>query len=168
MIDDVSHTRKITRRREKWLAENEPVKEALKELSRQENVFQKARITREVDDIHKVRSKHRELLRGFENSGKRLKDLHNQRLRTKRTWSKVAAAERRYVQDHARSNDPSLGAAPPPAPAIIPPVPKSASIPPAPAAPAGPGQVSPVDGWCTRCNSHHIPARLDAKGFRRL
>lgn len=106
MIDDVSHTRKIARRREKWLKGNETVKAALEELSKPENVFQGARFIQEVDDSHKVRSKHRELLRGFEHSGKRLKDLHNQRLRTKRTWSKVAAAERRYVQDHARRNDP--------------------------------------------------------------
>ncbi|KAF9271001.1 hypothetical protein BGZ68_004442, partial [Mortierella alpina] len=88
MIDDVSHTRKIAKRREKWLDENEPVKAALTELSRPENVFQKARRIQDVDDTHRVRSEHRALLRDFENSTKRLKDLHNQRLRTKRTWSK--------------------------------------------------------------------------------
>ncbi|KAF9942051.1 hypothetical protein BGZ70_006187, partial [Mortierella alpina] len=106
MIDDVSHTRKIAKRRERWLEANEPVKAALEELSQTENAFQNARFQQEVDDAHQVRSRHRALLRGFENSRKRLKDLHNQRLRTKRTWSKVAAAERRYVQDHARNNDP--------------------------------------------------------------
>ncbi|KAG9319417.1 hypothetical protein KVV02_002477 [Mortierella alpina] len=79
MIDDVSHTRKIARRRETWLKGKATVKAALEELSKPENVFQRAR--QEVDDRHKVRSKHRGLLRGFENSGKRLKDLHNQRLR---------------------------------------------------------------------------------------
>ena len=59
----------------------------------------------EIDNAHKIQRGLRKDLRAFEFSKVRLKDQHNLRLRSKRTWAKLAAAERKYVQEHARRKE---------------------------------------------------------------
>ncbi|KAF8970744.1 hypothetical protein BGZ46_010405 [Entomortierella lignicola] len=45
------------------------------------------------------RFKVEDILKRFEISNARIKDLHSQRLRTKRSWAKVCSNERRYIKE---------------------------------------------------------------------
>ncbi|KAF9279282.1 hypothetical protein BGZ68_008028 [Mortierella alpina] len=118
-INDLSHSRKISKKREARLKKNKAAQEALRELSEKKNVIQRALSAHEVDLAHDTRRKHRQVLRAFEHSHSRRKDLHHQRLRTNRTWDKVAAVERRYVRDRGRQDMTT----PPPSPGTSPPSP---------------------------------------------
>jgi hypothetical protein len=80
-------------------------REAIEVLAGKEQVLRNAQTMAEIDSANEVHRALREDLRNFEFSKPRLKDLHHQRLRTARTWAKLAAAERRYVQEHARRKE---------------------------------------------------------------
>ena len=84
---------------------NREAQHALAMLGEKEQVLKIAQTMAEIDDAHSVHRGLREDLRAFEFSNARLRDQHSQRLRTKRTWAKLAAAERRYVQEHARRKE---------------------------------------------------------------
>jgi hypothetical protein len=45
------------------------------------------------------------VLQGFENSKKRLKDLHMQRLRSAQALSRLASSEREYIKEAAAQTD---------------------------------------------------------------
>ncbi|CAO3565152.1 unnamed protein product [Mortierella alpina] len=119
-IDDISHSRKVAKRREARLKSNNAALEALQDLSRKEHALQRALSVQEVDLAQNTRRMHRQVLREFEHSKPRRKDQHHQRLRTIRTWDKVAAAERRYVMERGRQELTT----PPPAPGTSPPIPR--------------------------------------------
>jgi len=110
-INEVSNTRRIGRRRENRLKrpENTKAREALEGLSKAEHVISTAQDINAIDIAHKFHQGSREVLKDFEGSKARQKDLHNQRLRTKRAWARLAAVERKQIQDHAHQQDePSL------------------------------------------------------------
>ncbi|KAF9949899.1 hypothetical protein BGZ70_001592 [Mortierella alpina] len=119
-IDDLSHSRRVAKRRKARLKANTAASEALQDLSKKENALQRALSLQEVDLAQDTRRKHRRVLSEFEHSRCRRKDQHHQRLRTIRTWDKVAAAERRYVMERGRQELTT----PPPAPGTSPPIPK--------------------------------------------
>src|SRR5437764_1514718 len=85
----------------------------------------------EIDIAHKVHKKLGQDLKNFEYSKSQLKNQHNQQLHTKRMWTRLDAAERNYVKEHARKEVQSSS--------------MSSST-----------TVSQFDGFCTKCNKHHI------------
>ncbi|KAK3812952.1 MAG: hypothetical protein J3Q66DRAFT_347018 [Benniella sp.] len=137
-ISEASSTRRIERRRQRRLErpENKVTKQALTDISSSSQSLLSATTINDVDTIQKARRGNRDILRSFENSDARQRDKRTQRLHTKKTMSKLAAAERRAVQDHARS--------PPPCPPVV----------------------SPSDGWCSECSRHHLPRPSGAKPFQ--
>jgi hypothetical protein len=84
---------------------NKKAKQALGILTEKEQVLRTAQTMAEIDSAHKVHRDLRKDLRAFEFSKARLRDQHNLRLRSVRTWAKLAAAERKYVQEHARRKE---------------------------------------------------------------
>jgi hypothetical protein len=106
-INDASHERRTRKRREKRLKHpnNKKAQQALGVLSEKEQVLGTAQTMAEIDSAHKVHRGLRKDLRAFEFSKARLRDQHNLRLRSVRTWAKLAAAERKYVQEHARRKE---------------------------------------------------------------
>lgn len=99
-ISDISHSRRMGVRREIRKDGSKDVGEALATLSKFDNSLARAATMEEIDIAHQARSKTRSLLRSFEASRRRLKDLHTQRLRTDRAWAKIGAAERSRIQNH--------------------------------------------------------------------
>jgi hypothetical protein len=95
------------RRRENRLKQStgRRAREALEGLATKELIIRNAQTMREVDLACQAHRAAREDLRSFQFSKARRKDLHHQRLRTARTWARLAAAERRYVQEHARRKE---------------------------------------------------------------
>jgi len=142
-INEVSHSRRSMRRRENRLKKraNEKTRKALEVLSEKKQVLGTAQSTKEIDEAHNVHRSLREDLRSFEMSKPRLKDQRNQRLRSTRTWAKLAAAERRYVQEHARRKERD-----------------KAGLDPSSA-------VSPIDGWCETCNGHHVARSPESRTY---
>ncbi|KAG0006462.1 hypothetical protein BGZ65_007741 [Modicella reniformis] len=102
-VNDVSHTRKLSRWRERLLRQpaNANVRAALQAISSPDNSLTTAMTLRAVDSAHTARSGVRDVLQTFETSNSMLKRRHNHELRTKRSWAKLCAAERRYVERHA-------------------------------------------------------------------
>ncbi|KAF9560849.1 hypothetical protein EC968_005983 [Mortierella alpina] len=101
-LNDISHSMRTGRKRERRLKRANAVKEALDHLSERENVMKKAFSTAALDA---ARARQREVgpvLKAFEGSKARVRDLRNQRLRTQRAYAKLCASERTYVRDHAR------------------------------------------------------------------
>jgi hypothetical protein len=80
--------------------ENKNVKSSLESISSNKNVLQYATSAEEVNTARERTLENRDQLQIFEQSNQRIRDLHSQRLRTKRAYSKLGAAERRYVQNH--------------------------------------------------------------------
>ena len=101
-IDSISHTRRYLRRRNNLLENTRwrDTRAALETLSR--NSLQAAQSMMEIDQARDVRIQCWSNLLKFEFSKRRLRQKHNQSLRTKRAWAKLGAAERRYVQGCAR------------------------------------------------------------------
>ena len=95
------------KRRERRLKHpaNKEAQQALRALGEKENVLRTAQTMAEIDSAHNVHRDLRKDLRAFEFSKARLRDQHNVRLRSTRTWAKLAAAERKYVQEHARRKE---------------------------------------------------------------
>ncbi|KAK3816156.1 MAG: hypothetical protein J3Q66DRAFT_431801 [Benniella sp.] len=110
LINEASMTRRVASRRRRRLErpENKDVKQALEDIRSQS--LTSAMTIKDVDTIRKARKDNRGILRVFENSDARRRDKQTQRLHTKKTMSKLTAAERRTVQDHTR---------PPPSPPIV-------------------------------------------------
>lgn len=81
---------------------NKDVRLALKELSHDGLALKTSNSISEIDDAHARRRSYYDILRGFERTRSRSKDLQTQRLRTERAWKKLTAAERRFIKDHAR------------------------------------------------------------------
>jgi hypothetical protein len=82
---------------------NATVKANLDSLSTSPNVLKHAT---DISQIDTARAHHRSIedsLKGFETSSRRIKELHNQALRTKRAWSKVCSNERRFIKEHVKS-----------------------------------------------------------------
>jgi hypothetical protein len=106
-INEASHSRRIGKRRERRLKmeANKDVQVALEAISKKENSLKTSQSMADIDSAHRLRQSYRDVLRGFEQSRARTKDIHTQRLRTERAWSKLAAAERRYITDYARKKD---------------------------------------------------------------
>ncbi|KAF9570036.1 hypothetical protein BGW38_008785, partial [Lunasporangiospora selenospora] len=102
-INEATGMRRIAKKRERRLKrpENSGAREALERLSDKEQVLKTAQTMEEIDRAHELHRESRGVLRAFEKCKARLKDLHNQRLRTRRAWGKLAAAEREYVKNHA-------------------------------------------------------------------
>lgn len=171
MVNEVSHTRKAARSREKRIQQNQNVQYALTEISNPENSLSNASTIDDINVAHKARTEHRDTLQEFESSNSRLKQLHTQRLRTKRTWAMLCAAERRHARRHvleaSTTTSPSASTG-------------SASTTPGSSMIAGPSTastsatsatvstVSAADGWCTLCNRHHIPNEPEFKTFRHV
>jgi hypothetical protein len=103
-LDDISHTRKIAKKRERRLKaeENVGVRDALKALSERDNVMEKAVTMHEIDQAQMTRRDSRKVLRSFEHSKRRQKELRTQRIRNDRALAKVCAEERKFIQDHGR------------------------------------------------------------------
>jgi hypothetical protein len=91
------------RKRERRLRQpaNSNVKEAMQKLGERDQVFKTAQ---SLDEIERARDKHRAsapILKAFENSKARQKELRHQRLRTERAWTKLGSAERTFVKTRA-------------------------------------------------------------------
>ncbi|KAF9164489.1 hypothetical protein DFQ26_001380 [Actinomortierella ambigua] len=136
-VNEVSHTHKMARQRERDLKKtaNAAVKRDLETISKPENSLTTADSVLKVHKAHLVRSGVQQTIRAFETTKRMLKMRRTQRLRTQRTWAKLCAAERRYVQQHKLDSLPQ---------------------------PSTPTHINQTNGWCTRCNRHHIPSNLDA------
>ncbi|KAF9557979.1 hypothetical protein EC968_007327 [Mortierella alpina] len=108
-VNQLSYTKKIARKRERRLRnpQNAAAREAIQALFKKEQVLSTAQTFAEIDTANKLHRNLRGTLKNFESSKARLKDLHHQRLRTKRTWAKLAARERRYVKNHATEQNTS-------------------------------------------------------------
>ncbi|KAF9571998.1 hypothetical protein EC968_010475 [Mortierella alpina] len=108
-VNQLSYTKRIARKRERRLRnpQNAAAREAIQALSKKEQVLSTAQTFAEIDTANKLHRNLRGTLKNFESSKARLKDLHQQRLRTKRTWAKLAAHERRYVKNHATEQNTS-------------------------------------------------------------
>lgn len=102
-INSITHTNIIANRRNRALNQqcNRIVRDALGEISKVDNSLTTATTMGRIDSAHSARKDVKDILRGFESRKSRLKDLHRQRLRSKRAWMKLGASERQYVQDHA-------------------------------------------------------------------
>ncbi|KAK3810280.1 MAG: hypothetical protein J3Q66DRAFT_415768 [Benniella sp.] len=107
-LNDITHTNKIARKRKQRMTKD--VRDAMKSLS--ETPRSTAMTQSEVEEAQAVHRDVRTVLVPFENSKQRTKDLHNQRLRTQRAWTKVGSAERRFVTDWAQLSSQ-------PAPALV-------------------------------------------------
>ncbi|KAK3822905.1 MAG: hypothetical protein J3Q66DRAFT_424384, partial [Benniella sp.] len=142
MVNEVSHTRRFSRLRERRLRKDKDVKDALKLISKPENSLTTALSFEQIEAAHAARSEVRDTLQAFESSNSRLKQQRTQRLRTDRTWAKLCASERRHVRRHAFSDHQASTSTTP--------------------------TVSPVDGWCTQCNCHHIPNEPESKTFKHM
>ncbi|CAO3564588.1 unnamed protein product [Mortierella alpina] len=159
-INSISHSRRMQRRREKRLKGDEAVKKAYETISQSQNSMVLATTLNEISDAHAARREIRDIVRPFETSRQRIKDIHTQRLRTERCWQKLGSAERRHIQDavlkeaqdHARSSH-SSG---------ITKTSTNTNLP-SPDPPAA--VVSAVDGWCALCSMHHTPNRPKDKMF---
>ncbi|KAG0256593.1 hypothetical protein DFQ27_005639 [Actinomortierella ambigua] len=134
-VNEVSHAHKLAKHRERVLAQtrNTAAKRALDTISKPENSLITADSMEKISRAHMARSRVRDTLQAFESTNRMLKMKRTQRLRTERTWAKLCAAERRYVQQHALDSLP---------------VTTDASI-------------SPINGWCNDCTCHHIPSNFD-------
>lgn len=90
----------MSERRESRLKEDEDVQGALADISTKGSLSRA--ITQDgVEKAHQTRTEARDVLRPFETAKVRQKDLHTKELRTKRAWTKVGAAERVRIQNHA-------------------------------------------------------------------
>lgn len=117
---------------------------ALEAVTNRETTMEAAVTLQDIDRSQDIRRKYREVLRMFEHSRVRTKELHTQALRTERCWKKLGSAERRYIQRHGRM-----------------------SITDAPSLPAGSiTTVSVKNGWCDNCRTHHIPVDVERKEFK--
>ncbi|KAF9951883.1 hypothetical protein BGZ72_006681 [Mortierella alpina] len=158
-INSISHSRRMQRRREKRLTGDEAIKNAFETISQKQNSLALATTLKEISNAHAARRGVRDIVRPFEMSRPRTKDMHTQRLRTERSWRKLGSAERRHIQDavfkeaqdRARSSH-SSGTTNTNLPSPDPP----ASV------------VSAVDGWCTLCSMHHTPNRPEDKMFAHM
>ncbi|KAG0247084.1 hypothetical protein BG011_002070, partial [Mortierella polycephala] len=100
-VNDVSRSQRMGKRREKRLRKGaQEVRDAMDKVTDKNNSLNRVTTLEEVDAAYKVRSdnKTRTTLRAFEHSKARMKDLHTQKLRTSRSWNKLGASERRFVQ----------------------------------------------------------------------
>ncbi|KAF9914074.1 hypothetical protein BX616_009025 [Lobosporangium transversale] len=124
-----------------------------------------ATTTADIVRAHTALSSVREALQSFETSISMLKQSRNQQLRAKRAGPKLCAAERGYVQGHdlkACRAQTSAGLGYLPSASTVQAGTSasfSGALPVAVvtiAAPVARPVISPADGWCTRCNRHHI------------
>ncbi|KAF9575455.1 hypothetical protein EC968_003060 [Mortierella alpina] len=100
-VNSISHSRRMQKRREKRLRGELAVREALDTISQKQNSLSRATSLTEITNAHAARKEFRGIIRSFETSSRRTKDMHTQRLRTERSWQKLGAAERRHIQDAA-------------------------------------------------------------------
>ncbi|KAF9093787.1 hypothetical protein BGX27_001569, partial [Mortierella sp. AM989] len=136
-INEISHSRKIGKKRERRLRldSNKDIRDALKDIS--SNPLASATSLGDIDKAHEKRRDVHEVLREFEHTASRRKDLHDLNLRTSRTYAKLGAVERRYVQQQGVQGEASEF-------------------------------VSAVDGWCGKCNKHHLAHNPEAQEFEHV
>ncbi|KAG0210759.1 hypothetical protein BGX31_001832, partial [Mortierella sp. GBA43] len=114
-VNEVSFSRKAARRRERRLkkpvtGEEEKLQKiqiGMEAISDKSNSLARAVTMEQVDAAHKTRSDHRSALQEFESTNARQKDLKTSSLRTTRTWNKLGAAERHYVEEAGRERQES-------------------------------------------------------------
>ncbi|KAF9352421.1 hypothetical protein BGX26_009762 [Mortierella sp. AD094] len=107
-INAASHSKQTSRKRERRLRKNLKAKVAQDGLSKPEHVLNNCQ---SLQDIDIARAYHRQaspVLREFEKSKPRIKDLRNQRIRTQRSWKKLAASERSYIRDYSHQQQTML------------------------------------------------------------
>ncbi|KAF9574644.1 hypothetical protein EC968_005874 [Mortierella alpina] len=162
-VNSISHSRRMQKRREKRLQGELAVREALDTISQKQNSLSRATSLTEITNAHAARKEFRGIIRSFETSSRRTKDMHTQRLRTERSWQKLGAAERRHIQDavfeeargHARSSHPhSISSSS-----------TAASTTVSPLSGSSPSVVSASDGWCSECRAHRVPNRPEDRVF---
>ncbi|KAF9089455.1 hypothetical protein BGX27_002459, partial [Mortierella sp. AM989] len=95
-INAISYSRKAGKRRENRIKIRRNIQTAHDELS----TIKSAQNMAGIDKACGIQMRWNWTLREFERSKVRIRYLHNQRIRTNRTWKKMAA-ERRYVQERA-------------------------------------------------------------------
>ncbi|KAF9997400.1 hypothetical protein BGZ65_007023 [Modicella reniformis] len=107
-INDISYSNRMGVRRERRLKKDgsKDVREALATISTNDHSLARAATKKEIDIAHQARSQTRGLLRSFETSRGRLKDLQTQRLRAGRAWTKAGAVERERVLNHGLKTPP--------------------------------------------------------------
>ncbi|CAO3572405.1 unnamed protein product [Mortierella alpina] len=152
-VNEVTRSHCITKRRARRLRTNLSAKAAMVRISKPECSLSLADTLAAVDHAHSERKAVAHVLRQFETSNSRQKDLHTVALRTKRAWQVLCAQERdssrrmrkrRTVQpvikDHALFGQDLASAQ----------------------------TVDEHDGWCRACRKHHIPKSITLKRFRHL
>ncbi|KAG0311651.1 hypothetical protein BGZ99_009999, partial [Dissophora globulifera] len=175
LMNDISHSRKNMKRREQRLRKsiNSGVREALQELSKREQVLRTAQSVEEVEQVRKAQRVSGSILKAFENTNARRKDLRNQRLRTVRAWTKVGAAERLFVKTHVVDIERAEAELDSPQDADVS---KDENNEMESEGKDMRGEdagqdikmveaVSQVDGWCMDCQCHHIPRAISGKAF---
>lgn len=100
LLNDITHTYSISKKREKRLKRNKDVQNALAMISSKEQVLQNSKTIQDVDKVHTLRMEHRSTMRSFEHTNTHLKERRTRHLRNLRALTKLGAAERRYAQDH--------------------------------------------------------------------
>jgi hypothetical protein len=79
------------------MVDNADVVKAIKTISKKENSLVRAKTLKSIDVAHAARKKAANVIRPFEASNTRRKELFTQRLRTIRPWDVLCARERSYV-----------------------------------------------------------------------
>ncbi|KAI8356335.1 hypothetical protein B0O80DRAFT_24618 [Mortierella sp. GBAus27b] len=141
-VNEISHSKKAAKRRERRMKTpilgqeetQEQIRTSLQAISDPSSSISRAVSIQDIDTAHKCRKEHREVLREFEHTNARSKDLQTQRLRTNKTWNKLGASERHHVVEASREHAESA----------------SSRL-----------TVSPADGYCSMCHIHHIPNAFD-------
>ncbi|KAG0300016.1 hypothetical protein BGZ98_009564 [Dissophora globulifera] len=173
LMNDISHSRKNMKRRERRLRTPiySGVREALQELSKREQVLRTAQSVEEVEQVRKAQRASGPTLKAFENTNVRRKNLRNQRLNTVRAWNKVGAAERLFVKTHVLDMERVGAELESPQDADVS---KDENIEMGSEGTDMEGEdagqdiemvevVSQVDGWCVDCECHHIPRAISGK-----
>jgi hypothetical protein len=101
-INDCSGTKRIERKRRRRLIRDEPTQEAYKAISSKEASLTNATTSTEVETAQQIRRNYKDAIQGFENSAPRQKDIQTKDLKTQRTLSCLASAERKIIHDHGK------------------------------------------------------------------
>jgi len=104
-INDISHARRIGKRREQQLrrTKNKRVRDALQAVTKKEEAMSNALTMDGIDQAQRRNRALKDVLRNFEQSPRRAKDRHHLELRTKRAWTKIGSAERERLVQHFQS-----------------------------------------------------------------
>ena len=168
-VNSISHATQLAVRRTRRLNRaGDEVKQAMKTLAEHESSLSLAMTPQAVDEAALQRRRIRTTVRQFEQAGQ--KDRTTVRLRTKRAWNKLGAAERRFVKDHhadaetdpgkwnfVRHDDTAMYTRQQPWQRLMPAHYYIGTPSPTP---------DPADGFCSTCLCHHLTNRPEAKIYR--